>query len=136
MIAIFDTSIHVPLLSGHLELARALDAVCHAPVRLSPIVASELLRGVRGESRRSVDKLVAKLLPLEPPSWRRCWFETGRLLPTIFSDHEDVGLARLQNDCLLSLTARHTGALLLSADDHFETIRRNVPFRLRRLPPQ
>ena len=70
-------------------------------------------------------------ISLEPPSWRRCWYETGRLLPKIFPDHEAVGLARLQNDCLIALTARYTGTLLLAADGHFATLRRYVPFPLR-----
>jgi predicted nucleic acid-binding protein len=56
-------------------------------------------------------------------------------LPKIFPDHETVGLARLQNDCLIALTARHTGTLLLAADGHFATIRRYVPFPLRILKP-
>ncbi len=101
------------------------------PVRLSPVVASELLRGVSGRGRRSVEKLITQLVPLEPPSWRRCWIEAGRLLPQIFPDHEHVGLARLQNDCLLALTARHTGAVFVTGDGHFESIRGHVPFNLR-----
>ena len=102
----------------------------HCPVRLSPVVTNELLRGVAGRGRRQVEKLLNQLVPLDPPSWRRCWVETGRLLPTIFPDHEEVGLARLQNDCLLAFTARYTGALFFTADGHFETIRRHVPFHL------
>jgi predicted nucleic acid-binding protein len=59
------------------------------------------------------------------------WIEAGRLLPHIFPDHEKVGLARLQNDCLLALTARYTGAMFVTADGHFATIRRYVSFQLR-----
>src|SRR5439155_26772409 len=108
-----------------------LQEVGRCPVRLSPVVASELLRGVSGPGRRRVETLVSQLVPLEPPSWRRCWYETGRLLPKIFPDHEAVGLARLQNDCLIALTTRYTGTLLLAADGHFATLRRHVPFPLR-----
>ena len=100
---------------------------------LSPIVASELLRGVSGRGRRRIEKLVSRLLPLDPPSWRRCWYGTGGLLPKIFPDHDAIGLARLQNDCLLAFTARYTGALFVAADRHFEAIRRHVPFHLRTL---
>ena len=55
------------------------------------------------------------------------------MLPRIFAQHDEIGLARLQNDALLALTARHTGALLLTADAHFETLRERIPFALRRL---
>lgn len=135
MLAFFDTSIHIPLLSGTLLWETVVQEVGNFPVRLSPVVASELLRGVSGHGRRKVEKLVSQLVPLEPPSWRRCWLETGRLLPKIFPDHEEVGLARLQNDCLLACTARYTGAVFLAADGHFATIRRYVPFQLRTLRP-
>jgi len=131
MIAFFDTSIHIPLLSGALSLDTALREINLLPVRLSPVVASELLRGVTGKGRRKVETLVRQLLPVEPPSWRRCWHDTGHFLSKIFPDHEEVGLARLQNDCLLALTARYTGAVFLTADSHFDTIRRYVPFQLR-----
>jgi predicted nucleic acid-binding protein len=130
MIAFFDTSVHIPLLSGALSWDSALRIVGLCPVRLSPVVASELLRGVVGPDRSQVEVLINQLLPLEPPSWRRCWYETGRLLPKIFPDYEAVGLARLQNDCLIAFTARYTGSLLLTADGHFATIRRYVPFPL------
>jgi len=131
MIAFFDTSVHVSLLRGTLALDRALQAVGTGPVRLSPIVASELLRGSTGRARRSIERLVAALLPIEPPSWRHCWLDAGRLLPRVFRDHDEVGLARLQNDLMLALTARHTGAIFATADRHFEALRAHVPFEVR-----
>ena len=131
MIAFFDTSVHIALLSGILSWDEALRIVGLNPVRLSPVVASELLRGVSGSGRRRVETLIDQLLPLDPPSWRRCWYETGRLLPKIFPDYEAVGLARLQNDCLIAFTARYTGSLLLTADRHFAAIRRYSGFEMR-----
>ncbi len=131
MIAFFDSNIHIDLLLGRLALDNVLQEIGNLPVRLSPVVASELLRGVSGQAGRSVEKLIDQLIPLEPSSWRRCWYEAGRLLPKIFSTHEEVGLARLQNDLLLALTSRHTGALFVTADPHFDTILRFVPFRMR-----
>jgi hypothetical protein len=56
------------------------------------------------------------------------------LLPRLFPNHEAVGLARLQNDLLLALTARHTGALFVTIDSHFTALRRQVPFSLKVLP--
>ena len=133
MIAFFDSNVHIALLLGHLSLEGIVEEIGSMPVRLSPVVASELLRGASGTAQRSVEKLIGQLLPLEPQSWRQCWHETGKLLPRIFPHHEEVGLGRLQNDCLLALTARHTGALFVTADAHFDTIRRHVPFRMKRL---
>ena len=133
MIAFFDTSVHVDVLSRRLPLDDAIGAAGGGPVRLSPVVASELLRGATGSALLSVEELVKRLVPIEPPSWRRCWLEVGRLLPRVYPHHEDVGLARLQNDALLALTARYTGTLLLTRDAHFETLRTHVPFALRLL---
>jgi predicted nucleic acid-binding protein len=131
MIAFFDTNVHLGLLLGSLTSEEVLEHAERRRIRLSPVVGHELLRGASGRARRSVETLVRQLLPIEPPSWRRCWTEAGRLLPRIFPHHEEIGLARLQNDILLAATARHTGALFLTRDGHFRTIREHVPFRLR-----
>jgi predicted nucleic acid-binding protein len=130
MIAFFDTCVHVSLLRGHLRAEQVLGRVGRGPVRLSPIVASELLRGTKGRAGRAVKKLIDQLVPIEPPSWRRCWLEAGRLLPAIFANHEEIGLARLQNDTLLALTARHTGAVLVTSDRHFSALATRIPFAL------
>ncbi len=136
MFAFFDTNIHIDVLRGSRPLADILETISSPPVRLSPVVASELLRGVSTRGARNVMRLVRGLVALEPPSWRSCWLETGRLLPRVFPDHESVGLARLQNDLLLALTARHTGSLFVTGDAHFATLRRYVSFALKILPPK
>lgn len=135
MIAFFDTSVHVALLRGDLSAEVVLATVGGGPVRLSPVVASELLRGARGRAAaRAVSKLVDGLVPLEPPSWRRCWLDAGRVISRTFRDHEEVGLARLQNDVLLALTARATGATFVTLDRHFSGLTRHVAFRAVVLP--
>ena len=131
MIAFFDTSVHIDLLRGARTLAAILVSVGSPRVRLSPVVASELLRGVSGRGTGSVERLVRGLVSLEPPSWRACWLEAGRLLPKVFPTHETVGLARLQNDLMLALTARHTGTVFVTADEHFTALRRHIPFTLK-----
>jgi len=131
MLAFFDTSVHIDVLRGTRSLADVLDASGNPTVRLSPVVASELLRGVAGRGARSVLRLVRGLVPLEPPSWRSCWIEAGRLLPRVFPHHEAIGLARLQNDLLLALTARHTGTVFVTSDPHFAALRRHVPFAVK-----
>jgi predicted nucleic acid-binding protein len=42
--------------------------------------------------------------------------------------------ARLQNDLLLALTARHTRSLFVTGDAHFTALRRHVSFRVKVLP--
>lgn len=128
MIAFFDMSVHVDLLRGQLHVADVLERVQGGPVRLSPIVASELLRGSSRKAARAVERLVSSLVPIEPPSWSNAWLEAGRVLPKAFASYEHIGLARLQNDVLLALTARHTGAVLVSRDAHFRAIQRYVRF--------
>jgi predicted nucleic acid-binding protein len=117
-------------LRGDLAVSDVLQRVHGGPVRLSPIVASELLRGAtRKRASRSVERLLSSLISIEPPSWRSAWLQAGRLLPAIFRSHGSVGLARLQNDVLLALTARYTGAVFVSNDAHFETLQRRIRFR-------
>ncbi len=45
-----------------------------------------------------------------------------------------MGLARLQNDALIALTARHRGAVLSTKDDHFSTLVRKLRFRCVLIP--
>jgi len=133
MIAFFDTSIHIDLLTGALSFDQVVQNMGSVPVRLSPVAASELLRGVSKRPRSIIERLVRQLMPIEPPSWRQCWYDAGRLLPEIFRDHEEIGLSRLQNDLLLALTARHTGALFVTTDSHFEAVRRLIAFHFVKL---
>jgi len=133
MIAFFDTCIHIDLLTGALSFDQVVQKMGSVPVRLSPIVASELLWVVSKRPRSIIERLVRQLVPIEPPSWRQCWYDAGRLSPEVFRDHEKIGLSRLQNDLLLALTARHTGALFVTTDGHFEAMRRLIVFRLVKL---
>jgi predicted nucleic acid-binding protein len=135
MLGFFDTCIHVALLRGSMTLDDVLERAPVGPIRLSPVVASELLRGARARALEAAETLVARMTPIEPPSWRAAFFEAGRLLPRVFADHESLGLARLQNDVLMALTARHAGALLVTLDAHFEALRGHIAFPLAVLQP-
>jgi predicted nucleic acid-binding protein len=131
MIPFFDTSVHVSLLRGTIAIDPVIRTVGALPVRLSGRGERAAAR-FSGRARRSVERLVAGLLPI--PSWRRRWLEAGRWLPRIFRHHEEIGLARLQNDLELALTARYTGSVLVTRARHFEAIRAEVPFELRFVP--
>jgi hypothetical protein len=48
-----------------------LQRVHGVPVRLSPIVASELLRGASGKAARLVERGASSLVPFEPASVAR-----------------------------------------------------------------
>jgi predicted nucleic acid-binding protein len=126
----FDTNVHVDILRGALSVDGVRASTGGGPLRLSPVVAHELVRGARAGESRAILTLVTSLVPIEPPSWRECWLEAGRVLRDVFRDHEAVGLARLQNDVLLGLTARHTGAVFVTRDRHFLAIQKRVPFQL------
>jgi len=52
-------------LSGALSRDTVLQEVGRCPVRLSPVVASELLSGVSGPGRRRVETLVRQFVPYE-----------------------------------------------------------------------
>lgn len=131
MIAFFDTSIYLDLFAGDLTAASLGEIFGHYIIRISPVVLHELYRGTRTKrDRRTVDRLASHLLRVQPPSWEQAWIRAGRLLPQLFPDHETIGLARLQNDLLLALTAHGQGALLVSRDGHFQAIQRLLPFDL------
>ena len=128
MIAFFDTNVYIRILRGTFPKEALEELISRFIIRLSPVVASELLRGTTRKTQKEVQKLVDTLIPIEPPSWRRAWIETRKLLLKVFPYHEEIGLYRLQNDVLLALTARYTGARLITSDSHFETIARYIRF--------
>jgi predicted nucleic acid-binding protein len=134
MLVFFDTNIHLDLLLGRLTMPQVLAQAPTGPVRLSPVVASELLRGCDREASAEIERLIAALTPIEPSSWRSAFLDAGRLLPSVFPRHEEVGLARLQNDILLALTARQTGAVLITRDGHFKTLRSKIDCKCVVLP--
>lgn len=129
MIVFFDTSVYLDLFAGDLTSTYLDERFGLHIVRISPVVIHELYRGTRTKGdRRIIDRLVSRLLRVQPPSWEHAWIRAGRLLPQLFPDHEAVGLARLQNDLLLALTAHGQGALLVSRDRHFLEMQRLLPF--------
>lgn len=131
MIVFFDTCIYVDLFSRAMSATSLQESFGHYIIRVSPIVLHELYRGARSKrDRRVIDRLATQLLRIEPPSWERAWLTSGRLLTELFPDHEAIGLARLQNDLLLALTARGQGALLVSRDQHLADMQKLFPFRL------
>ena len=70
MIAFFDTSVYIDLLSGTLASSYLEELFGHYIIRISPIILHELYRGVRMKNdRRPIDHLASHLLRIEPPSW-------------------------------------------------------------------
>ena len=62
MIAFFDTNVDIDLLTGKFSLDAVLREIGSLPVRLSPVVASELLRGVSASSTVSTVSDLPKLI--------------------------------------------------------------------------
>ena len=113
MIIFFDTSVYIDLFAGVLTTSSLAERFGHHIVRVSPVVLHELYRRARAKpAKRLVDRLTNQLLRIEPPSWAGAWIAAGQLLPRLFPDHESLGLARLQNDLLLALSARGQRASL------------------------
>jgi predicted nucleic acid-binding protein len=57
MIAFFDTNIHINLLTGAVSFDHVVQEIGSVPVRLSPVVANELLRGVSKHARDVVERV-------------------------------------------------------------------------------
>lgn len=85
--------------------------------RMSAVVHSELLRGVRGRTeQRLIDGLVRDWPAVAPSPGD--WARAGTLLGRLRNEHgfETRGLRFIQNDILIALTARQVGAAVLTTN--------------------
>ena len=117
LLAILDTNVLIRLLrNGRGEDYE--DASRRYLVRHSAVVLSELYRGASDPvSRRAVDGVVNGATRIWAPS-SDDWLHAGKLV-RVLGDRQgyDVHKRReLQNDCLIALTARRHGAVVLTGD--------------------
>ena len=130
--ALPDTNVLIRHLRGNLD--DAFDPFSRRFIlRHSAVVLSELYRGAGSAvARRVVDRLVKDAPTIWAPTTED-WLAAGRLVRTIGDAKGfDVHKRReLQNDCLIALTARRHGAIVLTADTaDFRLISSRVEFAM------
>jgi predicted nucleic acid-binding protein len=112
---VFDTSIFI----DHLRTGRHQQRIAATSglVRNSAVVLAELSRGATKPSEKEFVERLARNHPILTPTENN-WLESGRLLSKIRVDkgfHADK-LRDLHFDLLIALTARSTGARLVTSD--------------------
>lgn len=112
---VFDTSIFI----DHLRTGRHQQRIAATTglVRNSAVVLAELSRGATKPSEKEFVERLGRNHPILTPTENN-WLESGRLLSKIRVDkgfHADK-LRDLHFDLLIALTARSTGARLVTSD--------------------
>jgi predicted nucleic acid-binding protein len=112
---VFDTSIFI----DHLRTGRHQQRIAATIglVRNSAVVLAELSRGATKPSEKEFVERLARNHPILTPTENN-WLESGRLLSKIRVDkglHAEK-LRDLHFDLLIALTARSTGARLVTSD--------------------
>lgn len=133
MIACFDTNIYIGELLGTIPLEQTLQWRRQQIVRLCPVVYHELLRGARHP--RTVYEIRDRTVALAPPTFKM--WEAAALIAREYVARfgmSDV-LHTLQNDILIALTVQTNGAVLITADRHFERLASLVPFHCQLYEP-
>jgi predicted nucleic acid-binding protein len=136
--ALIDTSVYIDYWRAGLY-ADALDKVRRAfIVRHSSVVLSELRRGARtDEAQRTLARLHAIARVIWTPT-AEDWWEAGRLVRSI-GDAQDWGIHKrrdFQNDALLALTARRSGATVVTANgSDFDLLRQQLRIRVLAVGP-
>lgn len=133
---LFDSSIYIESLrrgDGSLLLARSYGG---ALLHLSSVVIEELYAGcVDAKGEATIDKLhlsFTKAGRLVTPNGAD-WAEAGRVLQKIGRKygHEQIGRARLTNDALIAISAKHAGVSVATINTRdFVLINEFRPFGL------
>lgn len=126
MLAFFDTNIYIDELTGTLPALTCQTWRSHYIIRLCPIVYHELLRGTRNPEL--IYEIRDHTIALNTPTFAM-WEHAAQLLRDYVKRFGPQGNPyRLQNDILIALTARHTGALLITKDQDFDQLAQLVLF--------
>lgn len=128
MIAFFDTNMYIDYLRGVLPAEMYLRYFQTYIMRMCPIVYHELVRGIRTPSVARKVKAVAEKIIFLPPPTTAMWTLAGQLMQTLHASSHQKTAEQIQNDMLIALTARQTGATLITRDQDFQQIRRKVSF--------
>lgn len=129
-LVIFDTSIFIDHLRTGCHKER-IDAI-NGLIRTSSVVLAELWRGATKPAEQTFLKQLERNHPLLSPTEKN-WLESGHLLGKMCVDKGFVPdkLRDLHFDVLIALTARTTGARLITSNrSDFELIKSYRDFRL------
>ena len=126
MIACFDTNIYIDELTGKMPIEQLQQWRSRYLSRLCPVVYHELLRGARKPA--PIYDIRDHTIALAPPTF----LIGGNAAMILREKTGKFGIGddyhHLQNDVLIALTARANGALLITADGHFEKLAEWIPF--------
>jgi len=101
-------------------------------IRVSAVVVAELARGARSHRARRFVEQLSRRAPLAVPH-ERDWVLSGRLVQRLADRHgfEITKLRELHFDVLIALTARRSGAQLITSNARdFLAIREIMAFKL------
>lgn len=128
MVVFFDTNVYIDLLKGRLDSRKYQEIFSRHVVRICPVVYHELLRGIRNPKvLRKVESTVKKIHFLSSPT-TNMWIQAAHLAVRVVQTSDAVSLSNMQNDLLIALTARESGATLITRDRHFMRIRKHLVF--------
>ncbi len=129
-LVIFDTSVFIDdLRTGrHEQRIQSVSGL----IRTSSVVLAELWRGATKIAEREFLRPLARNHPILTPTEGN-WLESGQVLAKMRSEHgySSDKLRDLHFDVLIALTARSSGARLISSNrTDFETIQSHCKFQL------
>jgi predicted nucleic acid-binding protein len=129
-VALLDTSVYIE----NFRTGRFTETLIRSPwiVRCSAVVLHELRRGARSKiEARLIDELASKIRIITPTE--RHWNDSGDVLARMGKKRGYAAdkLRSLAFDVLIALSARDTGASLVTCDrDDFADIRKYVLFKV------
>jgi predicted nucleic acid-binding protein len=127
---IFDTSVLIDHLRTGCHQARIQDL--RGLIRSSAVVLAEMWRGAAKRAERDFLQALTRNHPVLTPTETN-WLESGQILGRISADHgfAPAKLRDLHFDLLIALTARSSGARLITSDrEDFELLYRYRKFVL------
>lgn len=130
MKAFFDTNIYSDYIKGVFPKENYHRYFEKYVIRMCPVVYQELIRCVKSvELKKKIEVATGKILFLLPPT-TAMWISAGKSANKVLGTYDERPLEKIQNDLLIALTARESGAILITQDKFFRTIQKHVPFQL------
>ncbi len=128
MIAFFDTNIYVDYLRGVMPAQMYLRYFSVYVMRMCPVVYHELLRGICSSAVEKKVKTLGEKIVFLPPPTTKMWADAGEIISMLQPHAKEKTMEQVQNDVLIALTARYSGATLITRDADFEKLQRFLQF--------